>query len=127
VENIENMDIILILIIGYLFTFISGTFIVRTSIKLISEKKVNEQKSKQGGDRPKRFMDTGLIVGLCENFIIITLILINEIQSLALIFSAKTIVRYKGISENPQYYLAGTMVNFSYSVFMAFIIMFFIK
>ena len=119
VYHIDNLEIILILIIGYLFTFITGTLLVRTSILLLAEKKE--------GNTKKSFVDTGFIVGLCEIFIIITFILINEIPSLALIFSAKTIVRYKGISENPRYYLVGTMVNFSYSVFIALIIKFFIS
>ncbi len=67
-------------------------------------------------------MDTGFVVGICENFIIITFILANEITGLALVFAAKTIVRYKDMSEFPEYYLIGTMVNFTFSLLMGVIL-----
>jgi len=69
---------------------------------------------------------TGFVIGVCENFVVITFVLINEIIGLALIFTAKTIVRANDISKEPQYYLVGTMVNFAYSLFIAMLIRFLI-
>lgn len=178
-----NIDWVLvgILIFGYLFTFLSSTFLVRKigcilsnclfSLKLdykqyLKDTNVNEKLKTVFGDnghslsdeakvsqidekhwkivdgtkrygiedtgkelhismsvkRKKKIMDTGFVVGICENFIIITFILANEITGLALVFAAKTMVRHKEISDYPEYYLAGTMVNFTFSLLMGMII-----
>ena len=94
------------LMIGYVFTFLGSTLIVRKTISFLEKKK------------QKIEIDTGFIIGICENFIIVTFILIEEITGLALIFAAKTIVRRKDIERDPRYYLVGTMINFTFSVFM---------
>lgn len=103
-----NPLVVLIIILGYFLTFLSSTIIVRLS--------VNKLKKKQ---KLRIDFDTGFIIGLCENFIILTFVLMNEIIGLALVFAAKTIVRRKDIEKDPKYYLVGTMINFTYSVFMA--------
>lgn len=109
-----NWLLVAALVVGYLFTFLSSTILVRIVINSVSGK---ERKT-----RKRSIIDTGFVVGICENFIIITFILANEIIGLALVFSAKTIVRHKEISGEPEYYLVGTMVNFTYSLFMAMLI-----
>jgi hypothetical protein len=64
-----------------------------------------------------KIRDTGVIVGKCENLLIPTLILLDAYTALAIIFTAKTIVRAEDMkSENTLYFLAGTMINFTYSV-----------
>ncbi|MCK4347803.1 MAG: hypothetical protein KAW47_04220 [Thermoplasmatales archaeon] len=112
--NDINWLVIIILVGGYLFTFLSSTFLVRTIIKTVSKR--------EGEKKKHSLIGTGLVVGICENFIILTLVLLNEVIGLTIIFTAKTIVRSKEISKEPQYYLVGTMLNFSYSLFMAVII-----
>ena len=72
--------------------------------------------------KKQKIIDTGFVIGICESFIVITLILANEITGLGLVFAAKTIVRYKDISNFPEYFLAGTMVNFTFSLLMGMII-----
>lgn len=67
-------------------------------------------------------IDTGRIIGKCENLIILTFIIAGEITGLALIFAAKNIARTKDIQENPSYFLAGTMINFTASMIMGFLI-----
>jgi hypothetical protein len=68
-----------------------------------------------------------MIIGKCENFLTITLILAGAITGLALIFAAKSIVRSEDIKKDPKYYLGGTLVNFSYSVLMGFVILILLK
>jgi hypothetical protein len=64
-----------------------------------------------------RIKDTGFIVGKCENLLIPILILLDAYTALAIIFTAKTIVRAEDMKkENTLYFLAGTMINFTYSV-----------
>ena len=100
----------LAIVLAYLFALSTGTILVRETIFALKE------------ERQKFKFNTGFIIGICECFIIITLILANEITGLALVFAAKTIVRRGDIEKDPKYYLAGTMVNFTYSLLMGVLI-----
>ncbi|MBN1455505.1 MAG: hypothetical protein JW945_04570 [Methanomicrobia archaeon] len=64
----------------------------------------------------QKALDTGAVVGKCENFLILTFMLLDAYTALALIFAAKTVVRREDISTNTLFYLAGTMVNVTYSI-----------
>jgi len=66
---------------------------------------------------------TGTIIGKCENILIFIFIIFDQYTALALIFTAKTVVRAENIRADPLYYLAGTMINVAYSI----IIVLFIK
>lgn len=74
-----------------------------------------------GGRVSAQLGDIGFVIGICENFIVISLVVANEFLALSIIFTAKALVRTKEITKNPQYYLVGTVVNFSYALFMGFI------
>lgn len=64
--------------------------------------------------------DTGFVIGKAENVLVYVLILAGAYTALALIFAAKSLVRREDItSGDTTYYLAGTMVNFTYSVVFA--------
>ena len=104
----------MVIILGYLFCFVIGSVVVRASIRMISpdfEKQLE-----------KPILDTGLIVGICESFITITLVLLNQITGLAIIFTAKSIIRSKKMEEKAEYYLVGTLVNFTFSLFIGIIL-----
>lgn len=61
--------------------------------------------------------DTGWLVGRLENVLVLTLVLTGEFTALSIIFAAKSWVRMEDTaSENSTYYLAGTLVNFTYSI-----------
>lgn len=64
-------------------------------------------------------IDTGRIIGKCENILVVTLVLFNQFPALAIIFAAKGIVRQRDITRDPNYYLGGTLVNFTWSVLVA--------
>ncbi len=64
----------------------------------------------------KEVRDTGFVVGKCENLLIMTFMFLNAYTALALIFAAKTIVRREDMSKNSLFYLAGTMINVTYSI-----------
>jgi hypothetical protein len=107
--NVTWIDLI-ILIAGYAITLLSSSILVRRVVSKIAKedyKKIT-----------KVTLDTGLIIGLCENILIISFILIGEYTALALTFTAKSIVRSKAMQERPEYYLVGTMVNFTFSILM---------
>jgi uncharacterized membrane protein len=65
-------------------------------------------------DKPKR--DTGLIVGKCESILIFIFVLLGAYTALGFVFAAKAIVRLEDAKRDPLYYLAGTMVNVTYSL-----------
>lgn len=105
---------LLILIVGYVITLLTSSTIVRRVISKIAKedfKKIS-----------KVTLDTGLIVGLCENILIITFILVEAYTALALVFTAKSIVRSRAMQDKPEYYLVGTMVNVTFSILMGFVI-----
>ena len=64
--------------------------------------------------------DTGFVIGKAENVLVYVLIFSGAYTALALVFAAKSLVRREDItSGDTTYYLAGTMVNFTYSVVFA--------
>ncbi len=63
--------------------------------------------------------DIGAVIGKCENILTVTFVLANAITGLALLFTAKSIVRRDDIKKDPRYYLGGTLVNFTFSVVVA--------
>ena len=67
--------------------------------------------------------DTGFVIGKAENVLVYVLIFAGAYTALALVFAAKSLVRREDItSGDTTYYLAGTMVNFTYSVVFAQIV-----
>ena len=61
--------------------------------------------------------DTGWLIGRLENIIVLTLVIAGQYTALSIIFAAKSWVRVEDTaSENTTYYLAGTLVNFTYSI-----------
>lgn len=75
---------------------------------------------KQGDPNvPRPRFDTGMIIGKCENILIVTLVLVNQFGGLGLIFTAKALARSKQIEENPGYFLGGTLVNLVWAMMVA--------
>lgn len=61
--------------------------------------------------------DTGRVVGKCENVLVLTLVFVGAYTALGLVFAAKSIVRREDMSSgDTTWYLAGTLVNFTYSI-----------
>jgi len=106
----------LIVLGGYLFTFITSTFLIHWIIKI----------PKAPQEEAKSLRKAGNIIGKCENFLIITFILADALTGLALIFTAKSLSRKTkeddANNELTNYFLAGTLLNFSYSLLMGFVL-----
>ena len=66
--------------------------------------------------------DTGYVIGKCENLLLLTFMLLDAFTAMALIFTAKAIVRAEDMKKHPLYFLAGTMVNVTYSVMFGLMI-----
>jgi len=70
----------------------------------------------------KRVRDTGAVVGKCENILIVVMVLVGAYTALSVLFAGKAFVRREDMSTNSLYFLAGTMVNVTYSLLVALIL-----
>lgn len=116
-----NMNILHVVIVtaGYLFTFLtSGIFVHR----IIGDRHSGSGAQEKKEENVASESNIGTIIGKCENFLTVTFILANAYTGLALVFTAKSIIRKDDMKRNPKYFLGGTLVNFSYSVLMGFLI-----
>lgn len=118
---IENLIIIKVLIImgGYFVLLGTSGKLVNYILSKISDEPFNQKITKE-------VLDTGFVVGKCENLLILTFMLLDAYTALALIFAAKTIVRGEDMRKNSLFFLSGTMINVTYSVIIGLIIKVFI-
>jgi hypothetical protein len=103
-----------ILFAGYIFLFITSGKLVNYTIHHISTE-VMPQPSRE-------VRDTGFVIGKCENLLLLTFMMLDAYTALALIFTAKAIVRAEDMKKQPLYFLAGTMVNVTYSIMIGLIL-----
>jgi hypothetical protein len=115
-ENIQILDFIIVLV-GYILLLCTSGIIVRVILIRI----ITEDELKNLVD--KKQMDTGVIVGKCENILILTFMLLQAYTALGLVFAAKAIVRMDEMKGKKSFYfLTGTMVNVTYSIIVGFIV-----
>lgn len=106
----------LIIVLGFVFLFATSSLMVNAWLPSATESGV---KISSEDDQRNRYV--GKIIGRCENVLIYIFMSSGHITGLALIFSAKTLVRKKQIEDNPDFFLIGSMVNFTYSVIVALV------
>jgi hypothetical protein len=114
---IENMNLIeiAILIVGYFVLLGTSGIIVNYIFSKISTEPMSQKIGKEA-------RDTGFVVGKCENILILTFMFLDAYTALALIFAAKAIVRREDMSKNSLFFLAGTMINVTYSIIIGLVI-----
>ena len=106
---------IAILLVGYFV-------LAGTSGKLLNYILGNFSASPVSQKLSKEVLDTGFIIGKCENILILTFMFLDAYTALALIFAAKTIVRREDMSKNSLFFLAGTMINVTYSIIIGLVV-----
>ncbi len=114
IEDITYLDLIIV-ILGYLLLLGTSGWIVKYVLAKVSKKKYTEIAE-------QNVLDTGFVIGKCENLLILTFMLLEAYTALALIFAAKTIVRGEDIKKNSLYFLTGTMVNVTYSIIIGLVV-----
>lgn len=114
---IENLNLakVAILIGGYVILLSTSGILLNFILSKISAEPVSQKISKE-------VRDTGFVVGKCENLLIITFMILDAYTALALIFAAKAIVRREDMSKNSLFFLAGTMINVTYSIMTGLIV-----
>lgn len=114
IENMNSSEIA-ILAGGYLLLLATSGIAVNRILSKISGEPISQKIGKEA-------RDTGFIIGKCENLLILTFMILEAYTALALIFAAKTIVRKEDLNKNSLFFLAGTMINVTYSIMVGLII-----
>lgn len=70
----------------------------------------------------KERLAAGIIIGKCENILILAFVILEAYTAIAIVITAKTMVRKEEIEKNSMYFLAGTLINVSYSVLVGLIL-----
>ena len=78
-------------------------------------------------DLDEEARDTGVVVGKCENLIILALVLLGAYTALSIIFAGKAFVRREDLKTNSLYYLAGTILNVTYSLLVPLAVRFLVR
>jgi len=99
-------------VVGSLFLMLTSGRVLNMILKGIAKEDVEAKLD-------KRVRDTGAVVGKCENILILAFVLAGAYTALSVIFAAKAFVRREDMSTNSLYFLAGTMVNVTYSLLVA--------
>jgi hypothetical protein len=110
---------LLVIVGGYLLLLISSGVVVNNALGRIPSVTL------KGLSRQVR--DTGMLVGKCENILIMTFMLLQAYTALGLIFAAKGLVRREASAGGESdraggretYYVAGTIVNLTWSILLA--------
>ncbi|WP_456473809.1 hypothetical protein [Candidatus Pyrohabitans sp.] len=113
IENM-NADVLLILVGGYFILLVTSGKMVNFILNRISKEPISRKIGKEA-------RDTGFVIGKCENLLILTFMILDAYTALALIFAAKSIVRRGDMNKNSLFFLAGTMINITYSVIVGFV------
>lgn len=100
---------------GYVMLLLTSGLVTKSILAI-----VEHEKGKEGITQEE--YDTGFIIGKCENILLLSFVLFNAYTALALIFAAKAIIRGEAMKNKPSYYLAGTMINVTYSIIAGIII-----
>ncbi|WP_372950010.1 hypothetical protein [Mariniphaga sp.] len=123
IESYPLLIKVIIIVFGYFATFGLTSYLIKKIVLSGKKKPDNEQENSKKIPKKSEIRD-GYIIGKCENIIILSFILVGEVTGLALIFAAKNLARVKDIRDNAGFFLAGTMVNFTATLVIAYILKF---
>jgi hypothetical protein len=107
-----------ILFVSFAICFIFGSVVLRRILLFVDPGIETDLGIKQYVD----FRHFGTWIGFCETFLIFIFILAKQYTAIALLFTAKVLVRADKIRDRPSYYLLGTLLNFSFAVFFAVLV-----
>jgi len=102
-------------VITYLIVIFGGSPVVQ-----IICKRLNLPRADKSGLR-----GAGKFIGYFERFLVLSLALLGSYEAVAFVFVGKSILRFT-MREETEYYLLGTLVSLSWSIFWAMILKFFI-
>jgi hypothetical protein len=120
----HNVSYYIVIVASYVFLTLTSGYLISFILKKISNKELEviaEEGSTEAEKKRKTVFNVGNIIGKCENVLVLSFMLLDAYTAMALVVTAKTIVRKEEIEKNSLYFLAGTLINISYSVLIGFI------
>lgn len=115
--------------IGYLAIAAAFALLLLTSgrvisfvLKTITRKNLEEAAADDKPAEVEERIAVGNIIGKCENILILVFVILEAYTAIAIVITAKTMVRKEEIEKNSMYFLAGTLINVSYSVLVGFVL-----
>ena len=114
---------ILVIVAGYGLLVLSSGVVVNGALGRIPDATLK--------NLSPQVRDTGFLVGKCENVLIMTFMLLHAYTALGLIFAAKGLVRREAAAVGGDaaqsagretYYVAGTLVNLTWSIIVALVL-----
>lgn len=101
-SNYLRIEKLLIIIIVYLLVLFVAAVLLEKVLKLLDVELINEKDSK-----------ISRYIGIIERALIVTLVSFGYVSSIGIIFTAKSLARYRELSENRfvEYYLLGTLAS----------------
>lgn len=99
-------------IITYILTIYLGSALVEKVLAKTGFKEQNMPTSEIKG--------AGKTIGKLERILTLTFILLGEPTAIAIIFAAKSIIRFEAAKERPyaEYYLIGTLTSMTFAIIM---------
>lgn len=94
------------------------SFVLQSITKKNLQEAANDDKPPEVDER----IAVGNIIGKCENVLILVFLILEAYTAIAIVITAKTMVRKEEIEKNSMYFLAGTLINVSYSVLIGFVL-----
>lgn len=106
---VENLLKGIIYFVGFLFAVFLGSPLVSS---ILSRLRLTKDQEKLSGIK-----GAGKIIGMIERALTVTFIYLNEPTGIAIVFAAKSIVRFESAKERAfaEYYLIGTMTSITFA------------
>ncbi|MFH0809879.1 MAG: hypothetical protein V2A77_05360 [Pseudomonadota bacterium] len=111
----SNLLAVAIVAAGYTTLLASSGLLTKTILSRVAGQPIGQTVN-------SRTLDEGFIIGKCENILLLTFTLLEAYTAISLIFTAKAIVRREDMSRNSLFFLAGTMINVSYSIVVGLVV-----
>ena len=93
-----NIVELYIIVVGYIILLLTSGVLVRIALfSIITESELMKIVN-------KKQMDTGCIIGKCENILLLSFMLMEAYVALALIFTAKSFIRAREMKERNSLY-----------------------
>ncbi|MBN1981641.1 MAG: hypothetical protein JW795_08925 [Chitinivibrionales bacterium] len=117
----NNLFIAAVLLYAYPIGFFISSFLLRKIIIFI-----NKDNSVHIGGKGINIHNVGFWIGLCEHFLIVTFVFLNQYTALGILVAARGILRAEDIKEGKRtegsidrasYFLIGMLLSISFALF----------
>ena len=110
---------ILLLAAGYWYACAGGAALVRRVLDLVPVSEAPKG-GKEAISIPAVELSRGLVIGVLERTLALTLVLTNQFSALGLVLAAKAIVRYQALDDRDfaEYVLIGTLTSLLIALFV---------